>query len=41
MIDNKDLVATCSADGTIRVFALPNFQPVLTIDVKDMVFALE
>lgn len=38
VVDDKNLLLSCSASGTISALTLPDFKPVLTINAKDMVF---
>jgi hypothetical protein len=37
-VEDKQLLISCSASGTIIVQSLPDFKQVLTINAKDMVF---
>ena len=40
-VEDKQLVISCSASGSIIVQSLPDFKQVLNINAKDMVFYLE
>lgn len=40
-MEDKQLVISCSASGSIIVQSLPDFKQVLNINAKDMVFYLE
>lgn len=41
LIDGKNYFLTCSADGSVRVMNLPDFQTVLEIKTGSMIFCLE
>lgn len=41
VVEEKSLLISCSASGTIIVQIVPDFQTVLTINAKDMVFYVE
>jgi hypothetical protein len=38
VVEDKNLVISCSASGSIIVQSVPDFKTVLTINAKDMVF---
>ena len=40
IIEGKNYFATCSADGTIKILNLPDFDIALTIKAGDMIFCL-
>ncbi|CAM6004322.1 unnamed protein product [Sphagnum balticum] len=41
VVDDRNLLLSCSADGSISVLSLPDFKQVLTMNAKDMVFFVE
>lgn len=41
ILEDRNLLLSCSASGTITAHTLPDFKPQLTINAKDMVFAVE
>lgn len=41
LIDGKNYFATCSADGSIKILNLPDFDTVLDIKTNEMIFSLE
>lgn len=41
LMDGKNYFATCSADGSIKILNLPDFDTVLDIKAGEMVFSLE
>lgn len=41
LIEGKNYFATCSADGTIKILNLPDFDKVMEIQAKEMLFCLE
>jgi len=38
IVEEKNLLISCSASGSITVHSLPDFKQVLNINAKDMVF---